>query len=252
MWEHLALLGTFGVGAFLMRGAGCTINDILDRDFDARVERTKSRPIASGALTRKQAVAFLGLQLTAALGCLVTLNPLSIGVGAASLVLVGTYPLMKRITYWPQAFLGLTFNYGALLGWTAATGGFDPTVVLPLYASGICWTLVYDTIYAHQDKKDDIMVGVKSTALLFGDKTKRWLSGFAAGSASGLALAGYGAGMGLPYFASVAAAGAHLAWQVGTVNIHDPADCGRKFAASKWLGAVVFAGIELSNFLAVM
>lgn len=164
----------------------------------------------------------------------------------------------------------LTFNYGTILGWTAATNGLDPLVVVPLYASGICWTLVYDTIYAHQvprarhtccscavligaivlqDKRDDVLIGVKSTALLFGDRTKQWLSGFAACQVVGLLVAGTSAGLGWPYFASVALAGTHLAWQIGTVDIHRPDDCSRKFVSNAWLGAIVFAGIEVSQWL---
>lgn len=148
----MKMLTLFGCGAFLLRGAGCTINDLLDRDIDTKVERTKSRPIASGALTPFQGVSFLGLQLLLGLGILLQLNNYSRMLGASSLLLVFSYPLMKRITFWPQAFLGLTFNWGALLGWSAVRGSLDPVVVLPLYVSGVFWTLVYDTIYAHQVK----------------------------------------------------------------------------------------------------
>uniref|UniRef100_A0A453MDC4 4-hydroxybenzoate polyprenyltransferase, mitochondrial n=1 Tax=Aegilops tauschii subsp. strangulata TaxID=200361 RepID=A0A453MDC4_AEGTS len=149
----LRMLALFGCGAVLLRGAGCTVNDLLDRDIDNKVERTKSRPFASGALTPSQGVCFLGSQLLLGLGILLQLNDFSRVLGASSLLLVFSYPLMKRFTFWPQAFLGLTFNWGALLGWAAIKGSLDPAVIIPLYTAGICWTLVYDTIYAHQDKK---------------------------------------------------------------------------------------------------
>ncbi|XP_043304041.1 4-hydroxybenzoate polyprenyltransferase, mitochondrial isoform X4 [Cervus elaphus] len=144
------MLSLFGTGAVLMRGAGCTINDMWDQDFDKKVTRTASRPIAAGDISTFQSFVFLGGQLTLALGILLCLNYYSIALGAASLLLVITYPLMKRITYWPQLALGLTFNWGALLGWSAIKGSCDPSVCLPLYFSGIMWTLIYDTIYAHQ------------------------------------------------------------------------------------------------------
>ncbi|GER56848.1 4-hydroxybenzoate octaprenyltransferase [Striga asiatica] len=165
----------FGTGALLLRGAGCTVNDLLDRDIDTKVERTRLRPIASGVLSPFQGTCFLGFQLILGLGILLQLNNFSRVLGASSLLLVFSYPLMKRLTFWPQAYLGLTFNWGALLGWAAVKGSLDPTVVLPLYASGVFWTLIYDTIYAHQDKEDDVKVGVKSTALRFGDSTKEWI-----------------------------------------------------------------------------
>ncbi|MCO5610086.1 hypothetical protein L7F22_064321 [Adiantum nelumboides] len=156
----LKLVALFGTGAILLRGAGCTVNDLLDHDIDCKVERTRARPIACGAVTPFQGVTFLGLQLLLGLGILVQLNTFSQILGASSLFLVGTYPLFKRWTYWPQAFLGLTFNWGALLGWAAVRGSIDVSIVGPLYLAGICWTLVYDTIYAHQDKYDDVKVGV--------------------------------------------------------------------------------------------
>lgn len=164
-------------------------------------------------------------------------------LGASSLLLVFSYPLMKRITFWPQAFLGLTFNWGALLGWSAVRGSLDPAVVLPLYLSGVFWTLVYDTIYAHQDKEDDKIVGVKSTALRFGDSTKNWVSGFGVACISSLALSGFNANLGLPYYVFLAAASGQLAWQIWTVDIYSGADCSRKFVSNKWFGAIVFSGI---------
>lgn len=146
-------------------------------------------------------------------------------MGAASLLLVVTYPLMKRITFWPQLALGLTFNWGALLGWSAVKGSCDPAVCLPLYFSGVMWTLIYDTIYAHQDKKDDALIGLKSTALLFQENTRQWLSGFGVAMVAALSLAGANSGQTVPYYAAVAAVGAHLAHQIYTVDIHRAEDC---------------------------
>ncbi|KAF9327422.1 Para-hydroxybenzoate--polyprenyltransferase, mitochondrial precursor (PHB:polyprenyltransferase) [Linnemannia elongata] len=240
----LSTIGLFGVGAVIMRGAGCTINDLWDRNIDKKVERTKVRPLASGAVTPTQAVAFLGLQLGAGLAVLTQLNLYSILLGASSLSLVVTYPAMKRITYWPQVVLGLAFNWGALLGSSAMLGAANWPVALPLYASGVCWTLVYDTIYAHQDKKDDVKIGVKSTALRFGEKTPEFLAAFSTGMVSMLALAGYMNDQGPLFYAlSVGGAAAHLAWQLKTVNYENPVDCWSKFASNKWTGALVFSGI---------
>lgn len=242
--DAATMIGLFGTGALIMRGAGCTINDLWDRDIDDKVERTKIRPITSGAISPKQAIAFLGLQLTAGLGILTQLNLYSILLGAGSLSLVVTYPLMKRVTYWPQVVLGLAFNWGALLGWSAMTGTLDVTVAGPLYLGGVCWTLVYDTIYAHQDKKDDVKVGVKSTALRFGEKTPEWLAGFSSAFVGMTALAGYMNDQGLPFYAiSVVGTAAHLAWQLKTVNYNDPASCWSKFKSNTWTGAILWSGI---------
>ncbi|CAK8542055.1 unnamed protein product [Lathyrus sativus] len=237
------MLSLFGCGAFLLRGAGCTINDLIDRDIDTKVERTKLRPVASGLLTPFQGLSFLGFQLLLGLGILLQLNNYSRVLGASSLLLVFSYPLMKRFTFWPQAFLGLTFNWGALLGWAAVKGNLDPFIVLPLYASGVCWTLVYDTIYAHQDKEDDLKVGVKSTALRFGDSTKEWLTGFGIASLGGLALTGFNAELGWPYYAFLGVASGHLGWQIWTVDLSSRSDCNRKFVSNKWYGAIIFGGI---------
>ncbi|KAK7294901.1 hypothetical protein RJT34_17800 [Clitoria ternatea] len=237
------MLALFGTGALLLRGAGCTINDLLDRDIDTMVERTKLRPVASGLLTPFQGLCFLGFQLLLGLGVLLQLNNYSRVLGASSLLLVFSYPLMKRFTFWPQAYLGLTFNWGALLGWAAVKGSLDPSIVLPLYASGVFWTLVYDTIYAHQDKEDDLKVGVKSTALRFGDSTKEWITGFGVACLGGLAVSGFNAEIGWPYYASLAAASGHLGWQILTVDLSSRADCSRKFNSNKWFGAIIFGGI---------
>ncbi|XP_042004340.1 4-hydroxybenzoate polyprenyltransferase, mitochondrial-like, partial [Salvia splendens] len=194
----IKMMMLFGTGALLLRGAGCTINDLLDRDIDTKVARTRSRPVASGVLSPFRGLCFLGFQLLLGLEILLQLNNYSRVLGASSLLLVFSYPLMKRLTYWPQAYLGLTFNWGALLGWAAVRGSLDLSVVIPLYASGVFWTLVYDTIYAHQDKEDDMRVGVKSTALRFGDSTKVWISGFGAACISSLALSGLNANLEWP------------------------------------------------------
>ncbi|CAD5328837.1 unnamed protein product [Arabidopsis thaliana] len=243
-FKYMAL---FGCGALLLRGAGCTINDLLDQDIDTKVDRTKLRPIASGLLTPFQGIGFLGLQLLLGLGILLQLNNYSRVLGASSLLLVFSYPLMKRFTFWPQAFLGLTINWGALLGWTAVKGSIAPSIVLPLYLSGVCWTLVYDTIYAHQDKEDDVKVGVKSTALRFGDNTKLWLTGFGTASIGFLALSGFSADLGWQYYASLAAASGQLGWQIGTADLSSGADCSRKFVSNKWFGAIIFSGVVLGR-----
>jgi 4-hydroxybenzoate polyprenyltransferase len=157
---------------------------------------------------------------------------------------------MKRLTFWPQAYLGLSFNWGALLGWAAIKDSLEPTVLLPMYIAGICWTLVYDTIYAHQDKKDDLKIGVKSTAIRFGDSTKQWISAFGTATIGGLALSGYNAGLAWPYYPFLAAAAAQLAWQISTVDLNDSADCNRKFVSNKWFGALVFSAIFFGRLVA--
>ena len=238
----LALLVLFTAGAFVMRAAGCTVNDILDRDFDARVERTRSRPLPSGAIGVRGAVVFLAVMLAAGLAILLHLNLFAIALGAGSLVLVGLYPLMKRITYWPQAFLGLTFNYGALLGWAAVEGAIGWPAGL-LYVAGIAWTLGYDTIYAHQDKEDDLAIGVKSSALALGPRTRPFLIAFYAAAVAGFAGAGVAAEMAWPYFVGVALAALVLAWQALRVRIDSSADCLAKFKANGWVGLLIFAGI---------
>jgi len=208
------MLGLFATGAVIMRGAGCTINDMWDKDIDTKVERTKNRPLAAGDITQLDAIVFLSAQLSLGLLVLLELNLESIMLGACSLGLVTTYPLMKRVTYWPQLVLGLTFNWGALLGWCATQGTVNWNACLPLYLSGVCWTIIYDTIYAHQDKLDDLQIGIKSTALRFGENTKLWLSGFAAAMLTGLTTAGMVCNQTIPYYVSVGIVGAHILQQV--------------------------------------
>ncbi|KAK7503613.1 hypothetical protein BaRGS_00005152 [Batillaria attramentaria] len=243
------MLALFGAGAFFMRGAGCIINDMWDSDFDKKVERTKLRPLASGELTHFQALVFLASQLSISLGILLQLNTYSILLGAASMILVVLYPLAKRFTYWPQLMLGFTFNYGALLGWSAVRGACEWSVCLPLYAAGIMWTLIYDTIYAHQDKYDDMLIGVKSSALKLGDQTKPCLAVFSTVMISCLTATGVMCDQTWPYFAGVGLTAAHLAHQLYTVDLNNADECAAKFRANSKLGLVLFLSIVAANLL---
>ncbi|KAK8521187.1 hypothetical protein V6N12_005098 [Hibiscus sabdariffa] len=195
----------------LLRGAACTINDFFDRDLDKMVERTKLRPLASGTVTPFQGLCFFGFQMLLFHGILLQLahNRLD--------------DMMQ-----PQAYLGLTINWGAILGWHAVKGSLQPSILFPLFLSGFFWTILYDTIYAHQDKEDDLKVGIKSTALKFGESTKEWITGFATACIGSFALTGYIAALGWPFYAFLAAASAQLAWQIGTANLSSPTDCNQK------------------------
>ena len=246
-----SLLALFGVGAFAMRGAGCTINDLWDRDIDRQVERTRGRPLASGALGVPQALGFLTVQLTAGLSVLLSLPPYAVGVGLCSVPFFSLYPLAKRYTDYPQAVLGLTFNWGALMGAAAVHGSaMSWAAVLPLYAGGFWWTMLYDTIYAHQDKDDDVRVGVRSTALTFGED-KRFLAAFGASSIACLAGAGAAANLHPVYHVLLLGGGsAHLAWQTLSVDLGSRADCLRKFQSNHTFGALIFAAIVLGKLLA--
>jgi len=241
-WPDLWLCLLFAVGAVVMRGAGCTVNDWADRHFDGKVARTATRPIPSGAVSPRQALLFLLAQLLVGLLVLLQLNWFAIGVGAASLLLVFPYPFMKRITYWPQAWLGLTFNWGALVGWAAVRGdlGWPP---LLLYIAGLFWTLGYDTIYAHQDKEDDILVGVKSTALALGRNTVPALWGFYGLALLLIAAAGWTAGLSWPFWPLLAVAAGQLAWQVTRVDIDNSPDCLDKFKSNRWFGWLLLLAI---------
>ena len=241
-WPDPVYFALFAVGALVMRAAGCAWNDILDRDIDGRVARTALRPIPSGAISVRQAFVFMTLALLCGLCVLLPFNGFTIAVAAASLVLVAVYPMMKRVTYWPQIFLGLAFNWGALVGWTSVTGSLAAPPLL-LYAAGIAWTLGYDTIYAHQDKEDDLLVGVKSTALKLGCNTRPWLWGFYGVTVGLLAAAGVAAGLGWPYFAMLGLAALQLGWQAATVDIDSPADCLTKFRSNRLTGFLVLAGM---------
>ena len=239
----------FALGALVMRGAGCTYNDIVDRDFDARVARTASRPLPSGQVTLRQAWVFLGLQLLVGLIVLLQFNGFTIAIGAASLLLVAAYPFMKRITYWPQAWLGLTFNWGALVGWAALEGGLAWPPLL-LYLGGLAWTLGYDTIYAHQDKEDDALIGVKSTALKLGARTKPWLVVFYGLALLLFAAAGLAAGLGWPFLLGIAAVALHFVWQIQSLAIDDPAICLARFHSNRYVGWLLLAGIVGASLVA--
>ena len=247
-WPDWRLVALFGIGAMAMRGAGCTLNDIIDRDFDAQVARTRIRPLPSGAVSVRQAALFLILQLAIGATVLASLDHLAILLGLLVLVLVATYPLMKRVTYWPQFFLGLNFNWGALLGWAAATGSLAAPAFL-LYFGGIAWTLGYDTIYAHQDKEDDVLIGVKSSALALGAGTRPWLFLFYATAAALWGAAGAIAGMGWPFWLGLTLATAQLLWQAARVEIDDPADCLAKFRSNRWAGWLLLLGIVAAHVL---
>jgi 4-hydroxybenzoate polyprenyltransferase len=231
-----------GLGALLMRGAGCTYNDIVDRDFDRKVARTADRPIASGAVSVKKAVAFMFAQMALAFVILLQFNLFAIMVGVASLILVFTYPLMKRITWWPQFFLGLAFNWGALLGYASATGTLDWAPVL-LYVAGIFWTLGYDTIYAHQDKEDDVLVGVKSSALRLGESSQTGIGLFYAAAVLLLAAMDRVAGLGFAFELALGAGAIQLAWQVWDCRFDDPNDCLVKFKSNRLFGWLLLAGL---------
>lgn len=251
----LWIIAGCGIGAVLMRGAGCTWNDITDRDFDGRVERTKSRPIPSGQVSVKQALVWMAMQALIAFGVLLTFNSTAIALGVSSLVLVAIYPFAKRFTWWPQVFLGLAFNWGAVLAWTAHTGSLGWPAVL-LYAGGISWTLFYDTIYAHQDKEDDALIGVKSTARLFADKTNIWLRFFMVASVVLLAASVITAM--LPdanilaltvALCGVWAFGWHLAWQMRRLDADNPDICLRLFRSNRDAGLIPALFLAVSLFI---
>jgi 4-hydroxybenzoate polyprenyltransferase len=244
LW-HLVL---FFIGAFAMRGAGCTWNDIVDRDLDGSVERTRSRPIPSGQVSLAQAAAFLVLQALVGLAVLLQFNRFTVWLGIASLAIVAVYPFMKRITYWPQIGLGLAFSWGALMGWAAAFGRLDLPALL-LYAGSISWVIGYDTIYAHQDREDDALIGIKSTALLFGERTKPMLAVFYTLAVALIAAAGWMAGGGIVFAIGLAAFAAHLAWQIARLDIGDPDQCLVVFKSDRDAGLILFAGLLLDAAL---
>lgn len=255
-WWSLALSGAgigewrnyllFGLGAILMRGAGCTYNDIVDRHYDAAVARTATRPLPSGQISPFQAWLFLAAQLVAALVVLVQLSPAAIMLGVGSLALIATYPFMKRITYWPQAWLGLTFNWGALMGWAAITGMVE-TPAIELYIAGLFWTLGYDTIYAHQDKDDDALIGVKSSALALAERSRPFVAGCYALAVATFIIAVPMPGWNFGFFAATALAAAHLGWQVTTLDINDPANCLKRFKSNRDFGGLIFLAIVASQ-----
>ncbi len=251
-WSDAWIAFGCAIGAFLMRGAGCTWNDITDRNFDASVARTRSRPIPSGQVTVRQAAVWMVVQSLLAFAILLTFNAAAIVLGIASLALVAVYPFAKRFTWWPQIFLGLAFNWGALLAWTAHTGALGwPAVVL--YLSGIAWTLFYDTIYAHQDTEDDALIGVKSTARLFGENSPRWLRGFMVATVVLMAVAVIGAMIEAgPLALALAFGGAwglgwHLSWQLVRLDVGSPATCLMLFRSNRTAGLipVLFLAVAL-------
>ena len=242
---HLLL---FAIGTLLMRGAGCTWNDLVDRDLDGLVERTRSRPIPSGDVSVKAARGFLVLQALIGLAVLVQFNAFTVALGIASLAIVAVYPLLKRVTYWPQIGLGLAFSWGALMGWAAVFGRLDGPALL-LYAGSIAWVIGYDTIYAHQDREDDALIGIKSTALLFGEKTKPALAAFYAAAVLLIGLAGLFAGAGVVFAAGVALFAAHLGWQVRRLDIADPALCLTVFKSNRDAGLLLFVAIVFDGLV---
>jgi 4-hydroxybenzoate polyprenyltransferase len=240
--SHLAHLVLFFVGAFAMRGAGCTWNDIVDRDLDREVARTRSRPIPSGQVSVVQAAVFLAAQALTGLVVLLQFNRFAIVTGIASLAIVAVYPFMKRITYWPQIVLGLAFSWGALMGWAAAFGRLDGPP-LALYAGAIAWVIGYDTIYAHQDREDDALIGIKSTALLFGDRTRPMIAAFYSLAVVLIGLAGAFAGAMALFWLGLTAFAAHLGWQVARLDIRDPGLCLALFKSNRDAGLILFAGM---------
>ena len=247
--ETLRLFVLFGIGAVVMRGAGCTVNDIADRNFDGRVERTRQRPIPSGQVSARQALLWMGALCLIGLAILLQLDPLAIALGVGSLALVGIYAFMKRVTYWPQIWLGLTFNWGAVMGWAAASGelGWAPVF---LYVGGIFWTLGYDTIYAHQDKEDDVLIGVKSAALKLGRHTRPALAVFYTLTVFFWGLAAREAGFSHWFLLPYALVVLHFGWQVARVSLDDHGNCLRTFKSNILLGAVMMVSLLVGGLAA--
>ncbi len=244
---NLWFMFLFAVGATTMRAAGCVYNDILDRNFDAKVERTKSRPIPSGQVSVKQAALFMIACGLLGFMVLIQFNTFSIFLGIASLGVVAIYPLMKRITYWPQFVLGLAFSWGGLLGWSVVKGQLELPALL-IYMAAIVWTIGYDTIYAHQDKEDDALLGLKSTALRFGKSTPIWLSFFYLATSALLLTAGYLTDIGILFYIIFVGAACHLIWQIITLDINDGDNCLARFKSNRDYGAIIFAAIVLGQF----
>ncbi len=237
----------FGVGSLAMRAAGCVVNDLWDRDIDRLVARTAARPLASGNLKPMQAVVFLSFLLLAGLAVLLQLNTAAQRLGVGSLLLIGIYPLAKRVTWWPQAVMGLTFGFGAPMGYIAAGGDFDAGFVA-IYLAAILWDLGFDTVYAHQDREDDALVGVKSTARLFGENTRPFLAACYGGAVAALAATGYVSGLSAWFYVALVVPGALLAWQVIRLDIHDPRLCLRLFRANREVGLAVAACLVVGRF----
>ncbi len=254
-WHDLWICVGCAIGAFLMRGAGCTWNDITDRDFDAQVARTRSRPIPSGQVSVRGAAIWMVLQALIAFAILLTFNAAAIRLGVLALLPVAVYPFAKRFTWWPQVFLGLAFNWGALLAWTAHTGRLDTPAVV-LYLAGIAWTLFYDTIYAHQDTEDDALIGVKSTARLFGENSGRWLRRFLMATVGLMGIAVVYAALPNASVLAMAVAlagpwamGWHMAWQLRGLDINNPAKMLQLFRANRDTGIIPLLFFTVSLLL---
>jgi 4-hydroxybenzoate polyprenyltransferase len=243
-WNIVKTLFLFGVGAVIMRAAGCIINDLWDIKFDRAVERTRSRPLASGDILPWQAMAFLILLLITGLAILLQFSLVTVLLGILSLPLITVYPLMKRLTWWPQAFLGITFNFGALMGWGAVADVLELPALL-LYASGFFWTLAYDTIYAHQDKEDDEIIGIKSTARLLGEKSRLWVSAFYFINMILLTMAGFASGAGILFFVTLLPGAAYLYIIVRSWNMDDQADSLKRFKANRNYGLIILLASAL-------
>jgi 4-hydroxybenzoate polyprenyltransferase len=241
-YDAVRLIVLFAIGATVMRAAGCVVNDLWDRDIDRMVARTADRPLASGMLRPRQALVFLAVLLLAGLVVLLQLNGLAQGLGTASLLLVALYPLAKRVTWWPQLMMGFTFGFGAPMGYAAGAGRLDAAWAV-LYGAAILWDLGFDTIYAHQDREDDALVGVKSTARLFGQRTAPFLAVCYTGTVLLLVLAGWLAGLGIWFYPALAVPAALLGWQVVALDIGDPAACLRLFKANRETGLAIAAAI---------
>ena len=241
-WPNLQFVALFVIRSFVMRGAGCTVNDIADRNFDGLVARTAKRPIPNGDVSVLQAFIFLGLQLAIGLLVLLQFNWVTVVLSVSSLVLVGIYPFMKRITDWPQLVLGLTFNWGALIGWSVVWGNVGYPALL-LYVACVFWTLGYDTIYAHQDKEDDSLIGIKSSALRLGDNTRPWLFGFYGLASFFIFCAGYLAELTWPFYVALIFVTIQLGWQAQRVNIDNSQDCLAKFKTNRWVGWLLLVGL---------
>jgi 4-hydroxybenzoate polyprenyltransferase len=244
-------MALFALGALAMRGAGCTWNDIVDRKIDARVERTRGRPLPSGEIKVTQALSWFGIQLAIGAAVLFKLDKFAGGVALCSLLLVAVYPTMKRLTSWPQVVLGLAFNWGALVGYAAVTGTLSWATVA-LYVGGVAWTMVYDTIYAMQDERDDAVVGVGSTARRFAGAPRRWLTFFAVVALLFWTAAGLLAHLKLPYFAVLLAIAFHFGWQITTLKPHDQADCLAKFKANAQVGWLLLLAIVATPLVAAI
>ena len=247
-WIDLWLFPACAIGAFLMRGAGCTWNDYTDREFDAKVTRTASRPIPSGQVTPREALIWMVIQASLAALILLTFNWVAILLGVLSLGLVAVYPFAKRFTWWPQVFLGLAFNWGALLLWAAKTGGIGGAPIF-LYLAGIAWTLHYDTIYAHQDSEDDALIGVKSTARLFGEETPRMLWVFSGATVFLGAIAILAGGAGIIGMFGLIATGLHLVWQIMSLDMDDPHQCMILFRSNRNAGLILFFALMLDSLI---